>query len=169
MKKRERIFLGSAILLLTAVSLAQTEDLALLIDKMPWTGSGKLALELFKKAEQAGLTDSALWFKLGLALYDTQSYNPALGSFRHITQSSIACCQVFKFGAYVWQGHVLDLLGRREEALDCYRRALDLEKKNRGLALRHDQYGMVVDRAWVKARLSSPFSSKKQDPHSPTI
>jgi tetratricopeptide (TPR) repeat protein len=167
MKKRKEVFLFAIILLLAAASMAQTEDLTVLIDKMPWTGSGKLALELFKKAEQTGLADLAQWFKLGLALYDVRSYHPALGSFRHITQGKIPCCQSIKFGAYVWQGHILDLLGRRGEALDCYQKALDLEKKNRGLTLRHDQYGLVIDGAWVRARLSSPFSSKRQGLNSP--
>jgi tetratricopeptide (TPR) repeat protein len=161
MKQRKEVLLFAIILLLAAASIAQTEDLTVRIDKMPWTGSGKLALDLFKKAEQTGLADLAQWFKLGLALYDAQSYHPALGSFRHVTQGKTPCCQSTKFGAYVWQGHILDLLGRRGEALDCYQKALDLDKKNKGLALRHDQYGLVINGAWVRARLSSPFSSKR--------
>jgi tetratricopeptide (TPR) repeat protein len=153
-------------LVLAAILAAQTDNLSKLINQMSWTGSEKLALELFKNAEQTGLADIDLWFKLGLALYDGQSYHPALGSFRHITQGEKACCPVYRFGAHVWQGHIYDLLGRREEALECYKKALALENKNRGLFLRHDQFGLVIDRAWIKGRLSTPFTAKGHDPQS---
>ena len=166
MRKSQFGFPIAVLLLLAAIVTAQIENLPQLINQMPWTGSGKLALELFKKAEQTGLADIDLWFKLGLALFDAQSYHPALGSFRHITQGEKACCQVFKFGAYVWQGHIYDLLGRRKEARDCYKKALVLEDKNRGLVLRHDQFGLVLDRTWVQERLSTPFVAKGHDPQS---
>ena len=166
MRKSHFRFRVTSILLFSALLTAQTENLPQLIEQMPWTGSGKLALELFKKAEQTGLADIDLWFKLGLALYDGQSYNPALGSFRRIIQGEKDCCPVYKFGAYVWQGHIYDLLGRRKEALDCYKKALAVENKNRGLFLRHDQFNLVIDRTWVKERLSTPFLAKGHDPQS---
>jgi len=166
MRNRRFGFPALSLFLLAAILTAQTENLPQLIDQMPWTGSGRLALELFKKAEQTGLTDIDLWFKLGLALYDGQSYNPALGSFRRIIQGEKDCCPVYKFGAYVWQGHIYDLTGRRKEALDCYKKALAVENKNRGLFLRHDQFGLVIDRAWVKERLATPFVAKGHDPQS---
>jgi hypothetical protein len=58
------------------------------------------------------------------------------------------------FGALVWQGHIMDLLGRRNDALLFYRRALDMDA---GGQMLHDQYGLTVDRAWVKKRLQTPF------------
>jgi len=146
----------------------QTENLAQAISGLPWTGSGKAALELFKKAEQAGLADVALWFKLGLVLYDGQSIHPALGSFQHITQPETSCCELYKFGAYAWQGHIYDLLGKRQEALNCYKKALAVEGKNKGLNWRHDQFGLVVNRAWVKERLSKPFIAPGHDPQHKT-
>jgi hypothetical protein len=59
--------------------------------------------------------------------------------------------------AIVWQGHLFDLLGRREDALRCYRQALA-----QGFTgpMRHDQYNMVIDRKWVEERLAMPFTRK---------
>lgn len=142
---------------------AQTENLALSINDLSWTDSGKIALELFKNAEQVGMADARLWFKLGMVLYDGKFYNPALGAFRHITRPETTCCPMYKFGAYTWQGHIYDLKGRRKEALDCYKKALSVEGKNRGTAIRHDQFGLIINRAWVKKRLSVPFTAAGHD------
>lgn len=134
------------------------ESLSKRVHDLPWTGSGVRALTLFKEAEVSGIKDSNTWFKLGMALYDARSYRPAIACFRRITdQGGRGCCVILRFSAHVWQGHLHDLLERRQDALKHYESALSLERNNRGLSMRHDQYGMVVDRAWVTARLKAPF------------
>ena len=168
MRKRPVFNLFLVVLFLVPALTTQTENLAQSIIDLPWTGGGKLALELFKKAEQTGLADASLWFKLGLVLYDGKFYNPALGSFRHITQLETTCGQLYKFGAYAWQGHIYDLKGKRKEALDCYKSALAIEGRNRGLTVRHDQFGLVINRAWIKERLSSRFTASGYDPQPKT-
>ena len=57
----------------------------------------------------------------------------------------------------VWQGHLLDLLERRDEALKCYNEALG---KSASLNMRHDQYGIRLNREWVQKRLKEPFRRK---------
>jgi hypothetical protein len=52
-----------------------------------------------------------------------------------------------QFCAIVWQGHLPDLLGRREEAAGKYTEALE---RDTGRTVRHDQDGMKLDRAWVQ-------------------
>jgi len=54
----------------------------------------------------------------------------------------------------VWQGHLLDLLGRRDEAVQRYQDALE---RDRGLETQHDQYGLAINRQWVEARPEEPF------------
>ena len=168
MRKKSVFYPLLGVLFLASTLAAQTENLAQSINDLPWTNAGMLALELFKKAEQTGMADARLWFKLGMVLYDGKSYNPALGSFRHITQPETTCCPMYKFGAYTWQGHIFDLKGRRKEALEYYKKALELEGKNRGTAIRHDQLGLIINRAWVKERLSVPFAAKGHDPQPKT-
>jgi hypothetical protein len=59
------------------------------------------------------------------------------------------------FAAWTWKGHLNDLQGRREEAVACYRKALELDP---GTPLQHSQYSMTIDRRWVERRLRTPFT-----------
>ena len=123
------------------------------IDELPWTGTGEQALAMFKKAREITLSDVDAWFKLGLTLYDGRFYPESLEAFRQAHMQS-EDDSLDAFGALVWQGHIMDLLGRRNDALLFYRRALDMDA---GGQMLHDQYGLTVDRAWVKKRLQTPF------------
>jgi hypothetical protein len=57
--------------------------------------------------------------------------------------------------AMTWAGHVCDLQGRRPVAVDWYRKALAAYN---GVPVRQDQYGIVLDRAWIEARITEPFA-----------
>jgi tetratricopeptide (TPR) repeat protein len=132
------------------------QELAKAIQDLPWVGAGKKALDVFEKAQENKMSNPGRWFKLGLTLYDGKYYEEALDAFRKVqTQAqderSLACV------ALVWQGHLLDLLERRDEALKCYNDALG---KSDSLNMRHDQYGIRLNREWVQKRLKEPFRRK---------
>ncbi|MBN2132241.1 MAG: hypothetical protein JW741_22260 [Sedimentisphaerales bacterium] len=132
---------------------AHDQELARTMQELPWVGAGEKALEVFEKAQQAQMSDAGRWFKLGMALYDGKYYEQALTAFRTSQRQaqddpSRACA------ALVWQGHLLDLLERRDEALRCYNEALG---QSADLNMRHDQYGMKLDRQWVQKRIEEPF------------
>jgi len=132
---------------------AQSRELSQQIRTLPWVGAGEMALDAFKKARGGQLLDANSWFKLGITLYDGKYYEQALTAFRKVQSQaqddpSRACA------ALVWQGHLLDLLERRDEALHCYNEALG---KSANLNMRHDQYGIKLDREWVQKRLEEPF------------
>jgi len=92
------------------------------------------------------ITDPRLLLKLGLALYDAGNYQNALTVFQKM--------ELEKPGiALVWQGHMLDLLGKRDEALSVYKKAADYEVDNR-----HDQYGLVLDQKYIQLRMETPFT-----------
>jgi tetratricopeptide (TPR) repeat protein len=124
------------------------------VNDLPWTDAGGAALDAYRKAVAAGLTGDT-WFKLGLVLFGGGSYPESLESFRALLRNATDASD--RFGGLVWQGHLLDLLGRREEALQSYRWALLLPGN---LRMQHDQWGMVIDRKWVQERLSTPFARK---------
>lgn len=126
------------------------------MDRLPWTGAGKQAVEVYVEATKAELADSGTWYKLGMALYDGKNYDEGLEALRRADKSSGS--DLFRsFAAVVWQGHILDLLGRREEALDRYKAASNLRMQG---AMRCDQYGIVIDQKWVKERIEKPFQRK---------
>ncbi len=92
------------------------------------------------------ITEPTMLLKLGLALYDAGNYQDALKVFQ---QAEVKRPDI----ALVWQGHMLDLLGKREDALVVYTKAADHEQRTR-----HDQYGLVVDNQYLQQRIETPFA-----------
>jgi hypothetical protein len=57
--------------------------------------------------------------------------------------------------ALIWQGHMLDLLDRRDEAVARYRKAAGLDVPGEQ---RHDQYGLAYyPSTYARQRMDSPF------------
>ena len=129
------------------------------IADMPCMGAGERALDLFIKARDLPSKHYRTWFRLGLALYDGGYYEEALEAFRRVGVPDLRVFLDYPFAARAWQGHVLDLLGRREEALERYRQALALNPSEHTW-VQHGQYDMTVNRAWVEDRLKTPFERK---------
>jgi len=128
------------------------------IDQMEWTGAGKYALELFQHAKELANVGQAEWFKLGLTLYDGTHYNESLDAFGRAEKA--AGDDPSSFDCLVWQGIVLDVLNRRSEALERYRASLEVLKRDPSRRIQSDQYALLIDRAWVEARLQTPFQRK---------
>jgi len=130
-------------------------DAATMVQALPWTGAGKQALSAFEAAKSGELSDMQLWVKLGMTLYDGGLYPQALEAFRQCERSEPGTSA--HFIGIVWQGHILDLMGRREEAIRYYRAALQASD---GQSVSHDQYHLLIDRAWVEKRIEEPFRRK---------
>jgi proline iminopeptidase len=130
---------------------ARTDTAQRILD-LPLTGAGEQARVLFAQARAEGLNSGGVNMNLGLALYDGGYYAEALDAFRTLDRQ-----QPELVVGVVWQGHILDLTGRREEALACYRKA-----KARGMQhpWSFDQYQIVIDNAWIEERLQTPFERK---------
>lgn len=93
------------------------------------------------------LANRQLLVKLGMALYEVGNYADALGVFEKMEKTPGS-----EGVGLVWQGHILDLLGRRKEAIAAYRKADGYE-----FEMRHDQYGLVLDKSYIQARIETPF------------
>jgi tetratricopeptide (TPR) repeat protein len=142
----------SAVSLAEAPSPSQRELMAK-IRQMPWTGAGEAALEAWQQAREMKIEDAGIWLKLGLMLYDGRHYQEALEVMTELAKGD----SDWRFTALVWQGHLLDLLGRRAEAVERYQEALKLPGSPK---IRHDQYKLVIDKQWVEERLKTPFERK---------
>lgn len=131
---------------------AAEEEVQCEIAEMPWTGPAAMARQLLARAQECELRSGGLWAKLGLALYDDASYAEALEAFRQAAERSTD--PTWRIGGWVWQGHVLDLLGRGDEALQWYQKAQEAGFSG---SIRHDQYEIVLDARWIEERLRTPF------------
>ncbi len=57
--------------------------------------------------------------------------------------------------ALIWQGHMLDLLGRREAALKRYSQAADMNLEHTWM---HGQYGLKYSLSpYARERMKTPF------------
>jgi tetratricopeptide (TPR) repeat protein len=117
---------------------------------MPYTGAGARALEVLEQAKKLKIEDAAVWRKLALTLYDGRYYAEALDALQRLLDKDPDTL----FFANVWQGHILDLLGRRAEAVTKYAEAAKVPGSPR---MQHSQYDMTIDKAWVAERLKTPF------------
>jgi tetratricopeptide (TPR) repeat protein len=138
----------------SAVALVETPSapqraLTEKIRQMPWTG----VLDTYRKAREMKIQDPDIWGKLGLLLYDDRYYQEALEVMTQLAGSD----SDWRFGAIVWQGHLLDLLGRRAEAVARYQEALKVPGSPND---RYDQYNLVINNQWVEERLKTPFERK---------
>ncbi|MFB0504621.1 MAG: M1 family aminopeptidase, partial [Candidatus Bathyarchaeia archaeon] len=125
------------------------------VTSLPWLKSRRRAKEVYEKALQSGLRSVSLWFKLGLTLYDGEFYDEAFEAFKRTQELSSDV--IYVFVATVWQGHVLDLLGKRDKALEYYQEAKQMRIEE---TIQHDQYGIIINEKWVEERLRSPFQRK---------
>ena len=96
------------------------------------------------------------YLRLGFALYDVARYEEARAVFAQFradsrsegTPETIAL-------ASIWEAHMLDLLGRRSEAVSLYQAVVDMELQD---TWSHGQYGMRYALSpYAAERLETPF------------
>jgi tetratricopeptide (TPR) repeat protein len=131
---------------------ASEQEWAERISALPYTGAGAAALELYRLTAKRDVKEPGAWVRLGLSLYDGAYYTEALDAFARLESASGD--STLRFMSLVWQGHLLDLTGRRTGAMAKYKAALAVEGNP---TMRHDQYDMVINKKWVQARLWTPF------------
>lgn len=97
--------------------------------------------------------DFDLLLRAGFALYDMQRYEEALAVFERLAQSSEGIELAI---ARIWQAHLLDLLGKREEAMTVYQSVVDM-KINAGI--QHSQYNITYSPSqYAQKRMAETFT-----------
>ena len=93
---------------------------------------------------------------LGCALYDVRRYDEALVVFERMRRCAAASkLALSEAMALIWKGHMLDLLGRREEAVRCYGQAAEMGVTDQCM---HGQYGLRYSPSpYARERMSRPF------------
>lgn len=98
--------------------------------------------------------DPGAMLKVGFALYDAKRYDEALEVFEKL-EANAGDSQHRQAAALIWQGHMLDLLGRRNEATGKYRAAVNLELESH---IEHAQYGLSYNySSYARERTLTPF------------
>jgi proline iminopeptidase len=120
-----------------------------------WNSSQKLAKKYSREwLEMFETLDSYL--RTGFALYDVESYEEALFVFERMQwEAGEKKEKKYEAVALIWQGHMLDLLGRRGEAVKRYGQAAEMNLEDTWM---HSQYGLEYSLSpYAKERMAEPF------------
>ncbi len=104
----------------------------------------------------SGIKDTMSVLRIGFALYDVENYKEALHVFGLLEELAIESGDTPWRGlALIWQGHMLDLLGRRREAVERYRQAAGLNIEQSWM---HGQYDLKYSLSpYARERMKAPF------------
>ena len=92
--------------------------------------------------------------QLGYALYDSKRYEEALRVFKKAEEATPEGSSWLVL-SLIWQGHMLDLLGRRNEAISFYQRVVDM---NDNSVWQQSQFGMKFrPSTYAQERIKEPF------------
>ena len=132
------------------------EELARSIRALQYMGGQSAeALRLVQMEAMEEVTNPVLWLKLGMILLEGQYLTESLQALQTGLECEESAPSSLGFVFLAWQGHLLDLLGERDEALKCYQQALGVIPPE--AYIRHDQYGICIDEDWLEQRLATPF------------
>jgi proline iminopeptidase len=120
-----------------------------------WNSSQKLANKYSREwLEMFETLDSYL--RTGFAQYDVENYEEALCVFERMQWVAVEKKEkTYEAVALIWQGHMLDLLGRRDEAVSRYGQASEMNLDDSWM---HGQYGLEYSLSpYAKERMNEPF------------
>ena len=126
----------------------------------------KAAERVYAAVKDEPVTEGDIWYGLGLDLYGAGRLDEAADCFAKAAELERSAA--WKFGALGWLGILDDLRGRRADALVHYRAAMALAPER---PVRHDQFKITMDKAWVEERLKTPFvpGQRPRLPDHPTV
>lgn len=109
----------------------------------------------FSKESLEEIDSWSMKLKVGMALYDLKRYDDALWVFNEMDKDEKA--EGERSGIpQIWQGFVLDLLGKRSEAVSVYQRVVDLKTSS---TQSHSQFGLTYNPSQYAAELMrKPFT-----------
>jgi tetratricopeptide (TPR) repeat protein len=115
-------------------------------------------VDTIRDALRSDPSNRTLWMYLGLSLYEMAEYAAALDTFRKLysldpIKGDEEERRMHEWSR-IWMGHMQDLLGLRDEAVQSYRAVL-----NGVTIMQHAQYGIGPISAgdWSRQRLAEPF------------
>lgn len=97
---------------------------------------------------------------LGLSQYQLGKYTAALVTFKKISDLAAGSSEFRDVEAHIWMGHLYDLLGEREKAVEQYKEALKSGAAD--TVMNYSGYGIgpISAREWVEARIKTPYTRK---------
>ena len=129
----------------------------LILDAGPGKGGSEQITARYTDAWVDQISDLDELSRVGFALYDDRRFDDALFVFTKLEQ--LAADETNKATAamaLIWQGHCLDMMNERSEAVARYQRVAAMTLSE---STKHDQYGMAyVFSTYAEERTQTPFT-----------
>jgi tetratricopeptide (TPR) repeat protein len=121
-----------------------------------WNSSQKIA-QRYSREWLKKFDDLTSFMRTGFALYDAENYEEALFVFERMQSAAVDKEQKpHEAMALIWQGHMLDLLEKREEAIKRYNQAADMNCEDTWM---HAQYEIRYSLSpYARERMTEPFT-----------
>jgi proline iminopeptidase len=122
--------------------------------------SSKKIVETYSRSWLEKFKSPVDFLRTGFAFYDLENYQEALFVFEHMQAFAEAHKDVDnKALSLIWQGHMLDLMGKRDQAISRYQQVKEM---NTDKSWMHAQYGMKYQLSpYAAERLKTPFKRKE--------
>jgi len=99
------------------------------------------ASELYRAALECGIQTGDPWYALGVMLFDQKEYGKSIDAFKRCIEINGANPRDERVAtAYSWIGFDLDMLGRRADAVEWYRKARDTGNE---IEIGYKKYGIL--------------------------
>ncbi|MFH1267515.1 MAG: carboxypeptidase-like regulatory domain-containing protein, partial [Planctomycetota bacterium] len=127
-----------------------------IVQAADWGRKGNEAIAaVYSKELLDALPNPGMFLKTGFALYDVGRYQDALDVFARMSETTEQG-NSYSAVSLIWQGQMLDLMGRREEAMAAYTAAADMNVSGQ---MRHDQFGLAYSPSdYARERMQQPFT-----------
>lgn len=120
--------------------------------QLPYSGSPEEVLSFYQRALSSSLLDENTWFSLGVKLVGNGFLEKAYTAFSKSNKEG----SPIQSASLIWLGHLNDLKGERELALQLYKKAL---KVYPGFPVQHSHWNIFLNEEWINNRINSPFTS----------
>jgi len=126
-------------------------------DLPPSQKKENIFLDSFEQAIKDDVADPIVWWTLATYLITRQKdADKCLLTLQKIEQKvkqdNPKDWDSMGYGIKAWQGHMFDLLNKRNNAITSYKEALEMNKGRDA-----DFFGIKIDKEWLEERLKKPF------------
>jgi tetratricopeptide (TPR) repeat protein len=125
-----------------------------------WRGN-KQTVEKFRQVLDKNPNNRDALLYLGMSLYQVQDYREAIRVFERLNRLTEHDGRPSAHDwSHIWIGHMYDLLGERDKALEQYRMAL--ASRDSKSTMMYGQYGIgpVNAKIWAQQRIQTPFTRR---------
>lgn len=125
-----------------------------------WRGNPEI-IHALKQALKSQPDDIECNFYLALSLYDEKQYEEAVKQFNTLfglLEKTKEGKEDFLYEwSQLWIAHIYDLTGKREKAIEIYKKIAETSTKEGTFQMGQYNIGPIITRDWAKERLITPF------------